>query len=432
MERQSINMIPDQFAWLGVPDATFDTAAWGQYIQSLRDNVEGSWQRAVGAYKTLKAVREQLGLPFIVDAQPGGEGQPPTPPPPGAWTSDFEQQMLDLQGIVSVLVKAADEAVEGKRKLAWNEQIQDFVLESLPGDQVRIEMVGGKLVATNLDGSGAKHWSGTVGEPAQLGALPAIAWVAITGISVVGIYFITDRVCKAVETAAEEKTFQTTATKNAELVQSGKATPEQATAMTSAVYKGAAELHKAKAKEKSQEAPSQFAGTVKMLAWAGLGIAGIYLASKVIGASGSSGAQAAPALMPNPSIRRKVGNIGDVNPIEYGGGFVFKNEYGYFVEYTHGMESDCPDVEKLSRCELALYSVPVPDDVFSDHDWVKVEEVARTIGADPEELRKAGSSNNVMERVRALEDIASHWGWNELDHYPQTVKASELKRRWRV
>jgi len=30
--------------------------------------------------------------------------------------------------------------------------------------------------------------------------------------------------------------------------------------------------------------------------------------------------------------------IGDVDPIEYAGGVVFKTDHGYEIEYTHGLD----------------------------------------------------------------------------------------------
>jgi hypothetical protein len=127
----------------------------------------------------------------------------------------------------------------------------------------------------------------------------------------------------------------------------------------------------------------------------------------------------------NPRGSRRIGTFGDVNPVDYGGGIIYRNEYGTRVEYTYGLDqSDSPD-------RMSVYSVFVPDDVFADNSWVKVDQIAATIGADPAELLAAGRSKKLMDRVYALEAIASTWGWQSLDDDPQIMTEKELRRRWR-
>lgn len=148
------------------------------------------------------------------------------------------------------------------------------------------------------------------------------------------------------------------------------------------------------------------------------------------------------ALAANPHTRgcAVVTTIGDVNPIEYGGGYLFlckdRGRSDYHLEYTHGTESE-EAAEGLSEYEpaysrvpLTLYRVDLPDDVWGDHSWAKVEDIAQSMGADPEELRRAGSSPDPRERAYALESIAGHWGWHELDNYPLSMTVSELRKRW--
>ena len=124
---------------------------------------------------------------------------------------------------------------------------------------------------------------------------------------------------------------------------------------------------------------------------------------------------------------RIIGRLGDVNPTEYGGGVVFTDGKHRWLEYTHGRESlswDDPNVEKLE-----VYQVDIEDDVFDWHDWVKVDDLASYTGLDSEDITRA-SRGTVSERARLLEDIASYYGWNELDQYPISFGTVELEERW--
>lgn len=198
---------------------------------------------------------------------------------------------------------------------------------------------------------------------------------------------------------------------------------------------------------------------------------------------------------------RKLGSIGDVNPIEYGGGYVFEDKGQQpWIEYTYGLEDE-PELSvrnttldtwfERDRAHVALYVKPefgpddkgdlivewwdedvaqavedgfldprdwhgsafsyaqdmdllaglqpvqvyridVEDDVFSYHDWAKIEDIARGLGQDPEELLASGRSHKIMDRAWATETIAAYYGWHELDQYPETFTVAELEKRWKL
>jgi hypothetical protein len=132
-------------------------------------------------------------------------------------------------------------------------------------------------------------------------------------------------------------------------------------------------------------------------------------------------------LRDNRRYGRRVGSVGDVNPVDYGGGFVYKlpGDPEPYIEYVHGLDGG--DTEG----RMTLYRDSIPADVFAHYNWAKVEEIARYIGADPDELRRLGASRKVMDRAYAVEAIASYHGWHELDQYPLELTEKELRRRWR-
>jgi len=120
-------------------------------------------------------------------------------------------------------------------------------------------------------------------------------------------------------------------------------------------------------------------------------------------------------------------SIGDVNPIEYGGGVVVDHGHGPQIEYTHGLDFDGAD-----PAAMVVYQVPVEDDVFGWHDWADIKGIASFVDSTPAELRAAGKSLQLMERVWATECIADYHGWVNLDEYPITLSEEELEERWEL
>lgn len=119
-----------------------------------------------------------------------------------------------------------------------------------------------------------------------------------------------------------------------------------------------------------------------------------------------------------------IDTIGDVNPIEHGGGVVVEEEDGgYTIEYTHGTEATSGDI-------LDVFQVRVEDHVFNYHDWVDVTSIADSEGMSKDELLELGVSPHVMGRVAATQAIAGYCGWYELDQYPFQLTEKELEERW--
>lgn len=260
-------------ATLGQPEAPVDLAAWTAYLQALRNDMVAAWNGARNAYVALERVRERLGLPFL--AVPGEADAV------GALTAEQNQEFIEAGAAATLLTQWMDEALSGKRKIAYDAGRNDFVIEALDSDVVFIEIRSGKPTLISRTTGQPVPVSGTVG------AAPVIAWIVGAGIAIAAVvatwqvstaYFEKERVL------AEEKTKQTLATKQAELVSSGKATPEQAKAMTDAIYIGAKELEEARgaAGEREGGTARKIADTVQTVLWVGLGIAGIYFLAKVI------------------------------------------------------------------------------------------------------------------------------------------------------
>lgn len=138
-------------------------------------------------------------------------------------------------------------------------------------------------------------------------------------------------------------------------------------------------------------------------------------------------------LTTNPSDAEVLGTIGDVSPIEHGGGRVFETEHGPMLEYTHGMEDDAVVEHDEGATKLQLYRVSIEPDVLTDLNWVKpsdLKSIARSMDTEVSTLREFSKSGDVMKRVRVYEDVAGYWGWDNLDSYPITMTARELDEHW--
>jgi hypothetical protein len=143
---------------------------------------------------------------------------------------------------------------------------------------------------------------------------------------------------------------------------------------------------------------------------------------------------------------KKLGTIGDVNPIDYGGGYIFAVPgSGPSVEYVHGLDSDeraskidrkydDPDERDaaMNALEIQIYRVNLGKtaaEFLSDHDWIDWEAVATTNGQDVSTY-DAKNLKTAAQRANALQDATAQYGWHEFDSYPLQLTLGELKKRW--
>jgi hypothetical protein len=141
---------------------------------------------------------------------------------------------------------------------------------------------------------------------------------------------------------------------------------------------------------------------------------------------------------------RKLGSVGDVNPIDYGGGFIFSvpGGGGPHLEYFEGLDSDeraerlsydDDAEEKIDKLKVQLYRVDLGKDAkdfLSDHDWVEWEKVATSTGQDVSDYTNPTKLRSAQARALVIQDAAGHYGWNDFDSYPLELTVGELKKRW--
>lgn len=174
-------------------------------------------------------------------------------------------------------------------------------------------------------------------------------------------------------------------------------------------------------------------------------------------------------LADSPYIKRVVGTFGDVNMLDYDGGFVFVHAQGdtfdwEFVQTPTEGDWDCkacwgnPDFECGDKgckyedecpgngdavCVVCKGTGKNPDlrwtvyrGLVEEPDWANYSDVARTCGQTAADYHAAfafdeGGDERIMRRMRVLEDVASHYGWHELDHEPIEFSYTEIHERYK-
>ena len=135
---------------------------------------------------------------------------------------------------------------------------------------------------------------------------------------------------------------------------------------------------------------------------------------------------------------KKISSIGDVNPIDHGGGFVFEDPEGgsALVEYFHGLADEAPDLDEddpeYQTKKFDVYRVDLEDsgeEFLSQYDWVDWSDIAESTGQDVEEY-SASNLATPQARAMAMWDAAGTLGWGEFDHYPLDLTIPELEDSW--
>lgn len=247
-----------------------DAAAWGKYFAGVRDQIQGSLDDMLGAYRTFRKIRESFGLPVVGSP---GEGIPGTS---GALSYSMNQQILELASMADVGVKALDDALANKRKIAYDRAAETFQVERLPDDAVRIEERNNRPTLISNATNQPTPITGTIG-------IAPIAWVAlgVAGVMVtVGALYTVNTAMESATKVVQANTQKTIALKSAELIEKKLVTPAEGIALSKATYEAAADLETAKGKSAGLTPDTN--KTIRTVAIVGAIGVGLYLISKVI------------------------------------------------------------------------------------------------------------------------------------------------------
>jgi hypothetical protein len=108
--------------------------------------------------------------------------------------------------MAKVCVDSANDVLSGKRRLLWDEKIQDFAIEGFEGETRLQYDANGKPVLVGQNGY-PMHASGQVG----IAPLAILGIGALAVIQGVGIYLLVDQGLKTLQVITEQKTQRTLA-----------------------------------------------------------------------------------------------------------------------------------------------------------------------------------------------------------------------------
>ena len=146
-----------------------------------------------------------------------------------------------------------------------------------------------------------------------------------------------------------------------------------------------------------------------------------------------------------------IDNLGDADPIENGGLFLYVDETGVYPPELEKLEEPMEgerrwtvrrvtlDKLKLHRDGDTLYLVPDayeaswPHPVHQYVEWFAsdLDSVASTMGTTREELEEAFCSDKPGERAWAYQCVYDYHGWDNGDSCPLTLTRAEVEARYR-
>lgn len=193
----------------------FDGEAWSAYFKSRAASLNLAWTLAKAAYKSFRQVRVDLQLPIIDDS----DGQ--------AWSSSLLQGAADLEAMVKLLLSVSSDVISGRRGVAWIAEKQDFYIEKLPSDDIRI----------GLDDKGTpvliSTKTGQVTQAATTLAAPADESLYVASLR---SFLLVEAACGSLRSFAEEKTLSTLGAYRQKLIDQGsEASAEQGKLLVHAI-----------------------------------------------------------------------------------------------------------------------------------------------------------------------------------------------------
>lgn len=121
-----------------------------------------------------------------------------------------------------------------------------------------------------------------------------------------------------------------------------------------------------------------------------------------------------------------VAELGDVNPLEYGGTLVYK------VLDREGIYYEAVRIDPLINRTFEVRRWAIENDVLGDASWVDdhLKELAEFIGVTAGYVKRLAVHPNVAVRASLYEDIAGYFGPDNLDAYPVMLTRDEIVERF--
>lgn len=142
-----------------------------------------------------------------------------------------------------------------------------------------------------------------------------------------------------------------------------------------------------------------------------------------------------------------VANLGDQNPLEYGGYFIYRDKTDVYEDEAALIQPDAETGKftiwrfQIERLKLVDgYLVPIlympswnhPVEKYDQWYHDQLPEVAKTMSTTPEAIEQALISPDPIVRAEAYRDLGDYFGWVNFDAYPLTdLSLAEVKKRYR-
>lgn len=149
-------------------------------------------------------------------------------------------------------------------------------------------------------------------------------------------------------------------------------------------------------------------------------------------------------------VWKLVANLGDVNPLEHGGYFVYRDETGVYCEEAEKLEPMLDGTFELHRFVLekctfengtlsdnkfhpeipAWFAKPESRRGERPQDTTYLKNVSDCCGYTVEHLIEELCSSDPCRRANAYRDIFDYHGWDNADSYPVTLTYEEAKAKY--
>lgn len=142
----------------------------------------------------------------------------------------------------------------------------------------------------------------------------------------------------------------------------------------------------------------------------------------------------------NQPVWKLIANLGDVNPVDYGGLFVYQDETGVYPPEVELLESPDDDEGNWIAYRFILEPCTFINGILSDNSfhpdspaWFadSISQVADCVGADVDTFIADLCGDDILARARAWSDIGQYHGMANLDSYPlEFTGRDEVEKRY--
>lgn len=136
---------------------------------------------------------------------------------------------------------------------------------------------------------------------------------------------------------------------------------------------------------------------------------------------------------------KRVGSFGDVNPLDYGGGYIYIDETGVYPPEMEMIEPGESEDDPISIYRLTLEPHTYVDGVLSDNPfhpaypvWYAKDlpRVCASMDVDAEDLIAELAGSDPIAKADAYQTLIGYFGPNEFDSEPLTMTREEAEARY--